>query len=116
MQGVNAKTGKRLAGNDHLRQSVIDILSTPKNSRVLLRDYGSDLPDLIDNPQDESTRVRIVGASASALARWEPRLNVKRVKVVRDGDGVFELTIEGINKETGQPVTLEGITIYGNKS
>lgn len=30
MQGVNAKTGKRLAGNDHLRQSVIDILSTPK--------------------------------------------------------------------------------------
>ncbi|MEZ2695462.1 phage baseplate assembly protein V [Hafnia alvei] len=94
----------------------IDILSTPKNSRVLVRDYGSDLPDLIDNPQDESTRVRIVGATASALARWEPRLTVKRVQVVRDGDGVFDLTIEGINKETGQPVTFEGITIYGNKS
>lgn len=116
MQGVNAKTGKRLVGNDHLRQSVIDILSTPKNSRVLLRDYGSDLPDLIDNPQDESTRVRIVGATASALARWEPRLTVKRVQVVREGDGVFDLTIEGINKETGQPVTLEGVTIYGNQS
>lgn len=99
-----------------MRQSVIDILSTPKNSRVLLRDYGSELPDLIDNPQDESTRVRIVGATASALARWEPRLTLKRVQVVRNGDGAFDLTIEGINKETGKPVTLEGITIYGNKS
>lgn len=116
MQGVNALTGKRLAGDAHLRQSVIDILSTPKNSRVLLRDYGSELPDLIDNPQDESTRVRIVGATASALARWEPRLTLKRVQVVRNGDGAFDLTIEGVNKETGKPVTLEGITIYGNKS
>ena len=38
MNGVNSRTGKRLSGSDHLRQSVSDILSTPLGSRVLVRD------------------------------------------------------------------------------
>lgn len=50
MNGVNNRTGKRLSGADHLRQSVSDILTTPVGSRVLVRDYGSDLFSLVDNP------------------------------------------------------------------
>ncbi|MBF9190536.1 GPW/gp25 family protein, partial [Enterobacter hormaechei] len=76
MNGVNSRTGKRLSGSDHLRQSVSDILSTPVGSRVLIRDYGSDLFSLLDNPRDDLTRLRIIAATASALARWEPRLKV----------------------------------------
>lgn len=74
MNGVNSRTGKRLSGSDHLRQSVSDILSTPVGSRVLVRDYGSDLFSLVDNPRDDLTRLRIIAATASALARWEPGL------------------------------------------
>lgn len=116
MQGVSAETGKRLSGADHLRQSVIDILTTPKRSRVLLRSYGSDLPNLLDNPLDESNRVRIIAATASALAQWEPRLKVTRITVNRQQEGAFELTVEGVNKESGIQLTLSGIQIYGNKS
>lgn len=43
MNGVNSRTGKRLSGVAHLRQSVRDILTTPVGSRVLIRDYGSEL-------------------------------------------------------------------------
>jgi len=67
MNGVNSRTGKRLSGSDHLRQSVSDILSTPVGSRVLIRDYGSDLFSLVDNPRDDLTRLRIIAATASAL-------------------------------------------------
>lgn len=115
MQGVNASNGKRLSGDAHLRQSITDILTTPKKSRVLLRDYGSDLPTLVDNPQDELTRVRIIAASASALARWEPRLQVKRISVSFESQGVTILAIEGVNIETGKPLTLDGIQLYGNQ-
>ena len=38
MLGINAHTGQTLAGLDHLRQSIADILSTPLNTRVLRRD------------------------------------------------------------------------------
>ena len=48
MLGINAYTGESLSGLDHLRQSIADILSTPLNTRVMRRDYGSRIPELID--------------------------------------------------------------------
>ncbi|MBD3768115.1 MAG: GPW/gp25 family protein [Gammaproteobacteria bacterium] len=50
MLGINAQTGKPLSGIDHLRQSISDILTTRVGTRVMRRDYGSQLPELADNP------------------------------------------------------------------
>lgn len=115
MNGVDRLTGKHLSGSAHLRQSVSDILSTPVGSRVLLREYGSDLPELVDHPQGDLTRVRIIAATATALARWEPRLTVTRVTVVFLNDSSCELTVDGINNENNTAETLEGIKIYGQQ-
>ncbi|MGG8285609.1 GPW/gp25 family protein [Klebsiella sp. 141162] len=116
MNGVNCRTGKRLSGAAHLRQSVSDILNTPVGSRVLVRDYGSDLFALVDNPRDDLTRLRIIAATASALARWEPRLKVTRVVVsFPDNDSGCIVDIEGINKENLSPVTTGGIPVYGKQ-
>ena len=115
MIGMNAATGKYIAGNDHLRQSVHDILMTPIGSRVLLREYGSEIRSLIDNPQDDSLRVRIVQASASAISRWEPRITLKKITVSFVAEGQFWLTLAGINNETGESLRLEEIKI-GNSS
>ena len=48
MIGMNAKTGKALSGVDHLKQSIQDIVTTPLGSRVMRRDYGCGLFDLLD--------------------------------------------------------------------
>ena len=118
MNGVNCRTGKRLSGVAHLRQSVSDILTTPVGSRVLVRDYGSNLFSLVDNPRDELTRLRMIAATASALARWEPRLKVSRVWVEfpTDKRSSCVLAVEGVNRENTAPLTVEGIQIYGNQS
>ncbi len=50
MKGMDAKTGKTLEGIEHLKQSIIDILTTPVNSRIMRRDYGSRLFELVDKP------------------------------------------------------------------
>ncbi|EBH7914661.1 baseplate assembly protein [Salmonella enterica] len=116
MNGVNNRTGKRLSGVAHLRQSVSDILTTPIGSRVLVRDYGSDLFSLVDNPRDDLTRLQIIAASATALARWETRLKVTRVLVsFPEGESGCVLDIEGINKETNLSVRTGDITIYGKQ-
>ncbi|WP_410759443.1 GPW/gp25 family protein [Citrobacter youngae] len=116
MNGVNNRTGKRLSGVAHLRQSVSDILTTPIGSRVLVRDYGSDLFSLVDNPRDDMTRLQIIAASATALARWETRLKVTRVLVsFPEGKSGCVLDIEGINKETNLSVRTGDITIYGKQ-
>jgi hypothetical protein len=117
MNGTDRRTGKRLSGSAHLRQSVSDILTTPVGSRVLVRDYGSDLFSLVDNPRDDLTRLRIIAATASALARWEPRLQVTRVGVSfsKSNPSSCTLDIEGLNKESNVPLTLGGIQIYGRQ-
>lgn len=115
MNGTDRRTGKRLSGAAHLRQSVSDILTTPVGSRVLVRDYGSDLFSLVDNPRDDLTRLRIIAATASALARWEPRLQITRVSVSFSKNEVSScfLDIEGIDKENNIPLMLGGLQIYG---
>ena len=110
MQGTDAATGKALSGLDHLRQSIRDILTTPIGSRVMRRDYGSRLFELIDQPVNAAWLVEAYAATAEALDAWEPRIQVTRVKIssfTDEGHPVIDL--EGIYKPDGQPVKLEGI-------
>ncbi|MCQ1869009.1 GPW/gp25 family protein [Escherichia coli] len=111
MIGIDSATGRYLHSNEHLRQSVTDILSTPVGSRVLLREYGSRLFSLLDNPQDDFTRVRIVRETVTALERWEPRLTIRRVEVSFGGEGNVMLTLLGVNNETQETIRLEEIRI-----
>ncbi len=97
MIGMNAHTGKALAGNAHLAQSIADILTTPVGSRVMRRDYGSNLPALIDAPANPATRALLYAATATALARWEPRIVVQRIQLdaSQAQQARFTLTITG---------------------
>lgn len=46
MSGTSRLTGRVIDQDAHLTQSITDILTTPKGSRVMRRDYGSRLADL----------------------------------------------------------------------
>lgn len=75
--GMNASTGLELTELDHIRQSCKDIFVTPIGSRVMRREYGSLIPDLIDQPMNASLPLRISAAGVMALLRWEPRIRLK---------------------------------------
>ena len=100
---MNTATGRQLSGFEHLRQSVRDILTTPLGSRVMRRDYGSRLFELVDAPLNGATLTRMYAATYQALKRWEPRLFVEQVSAVVNGGGV-ELTISG--EYQGQKLSL----------
>lgn len=96
MRGLSATTGLALEGEDHLRQSIADILTTPIGSRVMRRDYGSLLPELIDQPFNGATQVKLYGATATALMRWEPRIRLTRIALAAGSEaGAFVLDLEG---------------------
>lgn len=96
MRGVNAATGRALDAEAHLIQSIADILTTPIGSRVMRRDYGSLLPELIDQPFNGNTRMTLYGATATALMRWEPRIRLTRIELALGAEpGAFVLDLEG---------------------
>lgn len=101
---MSATTGQPLSGNAHLAQSIADILSTPLGSRVMRRDYGSLLFDLLDQPINAALPMLLRAATAGALRRWEPRLRLTRVRI--DGEpkaGRLQMTIEGQRTDLAQP-------------
>lgn len=83
---MNRTTGAAIDPALHLRQSVADILATPIGSRVMRRTYGSLVPALLDQPHNRALAGRVAAAAASAITRWEPRLIVRRVQLVRHPD------------------------------
>lgn len=96
MRGMDATTGRVIDGDAHLCQSIADILTTPLGTRVMRRDYGSLLPSLIDAPFNGSTRVQLYGAIATALMRWEKRIQLSKVDVVSgEIPGRVVVTLEG---------------------
>jgi phage baseplate assembly protein W len=94
--GMSRKTGVAILVDslEHLHQSIAHILTTPLGSRVMRRDYGSELPDLIDQPLNASTRLRIYATTAIALQRWEKRIRLRRVQLIPSADGRAELQLE----------------------
>ena len=96
MIGVDRHTGKPLDGTAHLAQSIGDILRTPIGTRTMRRDYGSLLPELVDAPANEATRLAVFAATAIALARWELRIRLAKVALdLGEIAGQFLLLLEG---------------------
>lgn len=107
MKGMNADTGRALSGLDHLYQSIDKILTTPLATCVKRREFGSDLFEQIDSPNNGAARTRLYAAVATALMRYEPRLTLTRVQLVTDAeamDGAQVIDIEGYTTETGAAV------------
>lgn len=112
MSGMDRTTGKPIDAIEHLRQSIADILGTPIGSRVMRRTYGSQLPELIDQPDNGTTRVRAYSAIAGALMKWEPRLRLSRLQLfsgARPGQVVLE--IDGIYTPPGIAATVLALRV-----
>ena len=111
MNGTSATTGKPLSGIDHLRQSIRDILTTPIGSRVMRRDYGSRLYQLVDAPMNRSTLLEIYAATAEAIAKWEPRFRLQKVTASTAAPGYVTLDMTGQYLPDGRVVTLDGVEV-----
>ena len=108
---MSRDTGKTVERIEHLRQSIIDILTTPIGSRVMRRDYGSRLFELIDAPVNRETLVDYYAAVAEALDLWEDRIQVQQVDITSAAVGSITLSITGKYLVDGQTVRLVGIQI-----
>ena len=117
MIGMNPQTGEPIEGVKHLEQSIRDILTTPIGSRVMRRDYGSRLIDLVDRPLNASTIAEIQAAIAMALTTQEPRIRLTKVQVDLANDdmgsriddvseGKIAVRIEGYSTAENQAFAL----------
>jgi phage baseplate assembly protein W len=111
ISGMCRNTGKLLGELAHLKQSIIDILTTPIGSRIMLRNYGSRLFELVDQPINDRLKVQVYSATAEALNKWEPRFRCKKISIEVANPGKIELLLEGNYLPNGQQIKLNGIIV-----
>lgn len=119
MRGMSRITGYSITDDEsqeyaHLKQSIHDILSTLIGTRLCRRSYGSLVPELIDQPCNEFTQVKLMSAAATALIRFEPRIMVSQIRVNQSAQtpGKWDFLILGNQiTATGQETFNENFLI-----
>ncbi|HGE8465662.1 GPW/gp25 family protein [Serratia marcescens] len=99
-RGMNNSGTGTLTDADHVWQSANDILLTPIGSRVMRRNYGSLVPDLLDSPQNDVTRLQLMSATVIALAAWEPRLALDTINISYSPAGAVTAEMAGMLTES----------------
>jgi phage baseplate assembly protein W len=111
MKGMSRTTGAYLDDLEHLKQSIVDVLTTPIGSRVIRREYGSNLFYLVDHPINKDFLQQIYAAVAEAIDRWEPRFDLKKITVDEIKDGHITLSLSGVYLITQEKVSLKGVRV-----
>ena len=88
-------TGALLDGWAHVVQSIETILVTRLNTRVFMRQFGSDVPAMVDMPMNDANIMALYVSVAEAIDRWEPRFELTDVTLSTGADGAMSLQLKG---------------------
>jgi uncharacterized protein len=112
MIGMSATTGKAIKGRARLAQRIWKILTTPIGSRIMRRDFGSMLLELMDQPINAAMPMLLRAATAIALTKWLPSLTLTRVTLSGDpARGELTIGIEGKDATAADPNELLSLSI-----
>lgn len=103
---TSRESGLTISEIESIEQSIQDIVTTPLGSRIMRRDYGSMVPDLIDQPMSDVLILKMYSAIYTPVARWEPRINIESINITGIGSGFMQLDLESVHTITGQSLNL----------
>ena len=98
--------GRSISDLEHIKQSIADILTTPLGSRIMRRDYGSILADLIDQPKSDVLVLKLSSAIYTAITKWEKRISVVRINVSDLQAGKLVIDLEAVHLIKNQSLNL----------
>ncbi|WP_406253882.1 GPW/gp25 family protein [Streptomyces chartreusis] len=72
------------SGTERIRQAVVIVLGTRPGERIMRPEFGCELHSLAFAPNTPATANLARHYVSSALARWEPRIEVTEIAVAND--------------------------------
>jgi len=104
------------AGSENVRESIRIILSTDRQERIMLPEFGGGLARYLFEPNTPDTHRLIQEHITQALGRFEPRIDLEEVRVVADSSDPraavatvrYRLLATGASDRTDLTVRLAG--------
>lgn len=117
--GIDVSTRLLISGVPEIRQRINRLFSTRKNTLVLRRSYGSDLPDLLDKKTTPQWVIDLYAETANALADpangLSDEISLERVYLRNSVNelmaGKVELALEVEMLLNGERVLIDGVQI-----
>ncbi|MCF9034713.1 GPW/gp25 family protein [Acinetobacter nectaris] len=104
---ISKETGAALETElESIRQSIQEILSTPIGSRIMRRQFGSDIPNLIDQPLNQVLVLRVYSAIYTPLILWEQRISIENISINQIAAGSLDVDLEAVHIATNQTLNL----------
>ena len=104
------------AGAENVRENIRVVLSTDRQERVMLPQFGGGLVRYLFEPNTPDTHRLIQERITQALTRWEPRIELEGVRVAASADDPraaiasvrYRLRATGFSDRTDVTVRLAG--------
>jgi len=106
---MDRRTGRRLEGWDHIRQSLEVIFTTRIGTRVERRSFGSAAPELQDRPSNPETTLDHFVAIAEAIDAFEPRVTLQGFQLVEaaaDGRAAIEVQVSVVGSDVDRSIEV----------
>ena len=78
-----------ISGVDTIRSDLLILLLTNPGERVMIPEYGTDLRQLMFEPNDPLLESRAQSIIADAIRNWEPRITVENIEVTSAVDDSY---------------------------
>lgn len=92
-------------GPEKLKENLVHILLTGVGERVMRRNYGGGIQQLVHDPNNDALRAIIQHQIATSIGQWEPRILLQNVAVSQQEGTVF-IDLQYIIRRTRQVQSL----------
>lgn len=119
MTGVDRRTGLAIDNLKSALQSVETILTTRIGERVMRREFGAGILELLGRLMTPALFAAFQTLIATAIDLWEPRFRVRRVLVdgavdqIRRGEARFRIEVDYRPRGHLGDETVERVLIFG---
>ena len=91
-----------------IRSAIQWLLLTRKGERVMLPEFGSRIPDLVFEPNDDVAVAEVHDAVVTAIRTWDDRIQFEEVLVAREG---HVMTIKVLYRDAKDSLASEVKTV-----
>jgi uncharacterized protein len=110
---VDPATGRMAtaSGIEKVRHNIRFLLATRTGERPLEREFGTRLPSLVHEPDDDFLADLVREEVAAALLRWEPRLLAVDARLEREAETDGEVRLQVAYRHTLEPVAGQATVV-----
>jgi uncharacterized protein len=100
---INPASGsvRMTSGDEKLKENILHLLQTAIGERIMNRDYGAGLRQLLHDPNNDALKAIVQHQIGKSIGQLEPRVALQSIDVEQEGATLL-ISVQYLVRRTGQ--------------